>query len=480
VWRWVTSSTDNCLGQDCPSLESCCVLRARREAQEADLVVINHHLFFADLALRGEGFGEILPSADAVVMDEAHQLPEVATQFFGVSLSARQILDLTRDAGLAREREAGDVAALPHRLRAVEAGVRALRETLGGDGQRQLWSDLVTWPGVAGAVGRLDAALDALDQALGALAERGKDLDACHRRSQVQLERLRAMAPPEQADEHLRWAETQGRGFSLHRTPLDVGRLFGSHLQERRAAWVFTSATLAVGERFDHFAGRMGIAQWRSGLWESPFDFSRQALCYLPTGLPDPNHPDYTAALVEAALPVLAASRGRAFLLFTSHRALQEAARRLTGRVPFALLIQGDSPRTQLLERFRTTSGAVLLGTSSFWEGIDVRGEALSCVIIDRLPFAVPDDPLLRARHQAIRERGGNPFTEDQLPQAVITLKQGAGRLIRDITDRGVLMLCDPRLVSRGYGRAFLDSLPPMPRTRALDDVRRFFGEAGP
>lgn len=307
---------------------------------------------------------------------------------------------------------------------------------------------------------------------------RGKGLDSCLARGVELDQRLTLLAEGGEAED-IRWYETQGQGFRLHQTPLQVADIFQSHRERQPAAWVFTSATLAVGERFDHFARQLGIEEARTERWESPFDYGRQALWFVPRGMPDPGTDAYGDAVVELAAPLLEYSRGRAFLLFTSHRALRAAADGLESRVAYPLLVQGSAPRAELLERFRRLGNAVLLGTASFWEGVDVRGEALSCVIIDKLPFASPGDPVLAARIDALRRRGGNPFWDFQLPQAVIALKQGAGRLIRDDRDRGVLVVCDPRLLSRSYGRAFLDSLPPMLRSRDLEDVQRFFAADG-
>ena len=478
VWPVVTSTPDNCLGQDCPQLEGCHVLAARRRAQEADLVVINHHLLCADLSLRDQGFGEVLPGADCFIIDEAHQLPDVASGFFGTALGSRQVLDLLRDLEIEYRREAGDVPELAQRAGAVRHAVQELRLALGEADRRGPWLEIVESSGGAAALQALGSGLRALESALNAVNGRGKGLDACLTRCAELTERLAELTGADGGDA-IRWFEAQGRGFRLHRTPLEVAGVFQSYMQRHSAAWVFTSATLAVGERFDHFVGQIGLAGARCARWESPFDYPNQALWYVPRGMPDPADPDYGRRVAELALEILGSSRGRAFLLFTSHRALREAADWLAPRLEYPLLVQGSAPRAELLERFRRLGNAVLLGTSSFWEGVDVRGEALSCVVIDKLPFASPGDPVLQARIDALRRRGGNPFHDVQLPQAVIALKQGAGRLIRDGTDRGVLVVCDPRLLSRPYGHAFLASLPPMGRSRDLADVRRFFEESG-
>ncbi|MBK1701232.1 ATP-dependent DNA helicase [Thiococcus pfennigii] len=476
VWPAVTSTSDNCLGQDCPDWGACHLVEARRRAQEADLVVVNHHLLCADLALKDEGFGEILPGADCVIIDEAHQLPEIASAFFGLSLSGRQLLDLARDLELEQRREAPDTPALSGAAGDLRSAVQGLRLALGEVDRRGPWQALEADRATLAALEGLAMCLDGLRQDLEVLAGRGKGLDNCLARGTELAERLAALTGG--GGEDVRWFETQGRGFRLHQTPLEVAGQFEAHFARGQVAWIFTSATLAVGDDFGHFSRRLGIPAARTERWDSPFDYPRQALWYIPSGLPDPASPGYTRAVVELAVEILTASRGRAFLLFTSHRALREAAALLERRLPFPLLVQGSAPRAELLERFAQLGNAVLLGSASFWEGVDVRGEALSCVLIDKLPFASPGDPVMAARIEALRRRGGNPFQDFQLPQAVIALKQGAGRLIRDQGDRGVLVVCDPRLLTRSYGRRFLESLPPMARTRDAAEVAAFFVDA--
>jgi ATP-dependent DNA helicase DinG len=474
AWPMVTSTSENCLRQDCPEWGRCHLLEARRRAQEADLVVINHHLLCADVSLRDEGFGEILPGADCVVVDEAHQLPEVAGGFFGIAVSARQLLDLVRDLEGEYRREAGDMPEVLERADGLRQAVLDLRLGLGGETRRAPWRELVGDPGAAAGLAALRERLGDLCAGLEAVEGRGKGLDACLARC-AELDQRLDLLGGEDEGESVRWFETQGRGFRLHQTPLSVADVFQGHMRRHSAAWVFTSATLAVGDSFEHFARQLGLECPRTARWDSPFDYSRQALWYVPRGIPDPASADYAGAVAELAARVIDASRGRAFLLFTSHRALRLVADLVGPRIAYPLLVQGSAPRAELLERFRRLGNAVLLGTASFWEGVDVRGEALSCVLIDKLPFASPGDPVLAARLDAMRRRGGNPFRDLQLPQAVIALKQGAGRLIRDAADRGVLVVCDPRLLSRPYGRVFLASLPPMARTRELADVERFF-----
>lgn len=475
IWLHVTSTVDNCLGADCPDFTDCFFAKARREAQSAELLVINHHLFFADMAIRETGFAELLPGAEAIIFDEAHLLPDIAGFFFGKSLSHWQLLELARDTIVEQARDAPDFPDLRTRAAALEPAAAILREALGPTDRRAQWQEVMAQPPVLDAVLDLITALEALKRALQEAAQRGKGLESCCRRCEDFVQRLFLLGGPNSVPEQVRWFETRGRGFILTATPLDIAPTFQERMAAQPGAWIFTSATLAVGQSFEHFAARLGLADYAALRLDSPFDFAHNALLYHPPGLPEPAAAHYTTALLEAVLPVLAASRGRAFLLFTSYRALREAAEWLAERLPYPLLVQGALPKAALLQQFRELGNAVLLGTASFWEGVDVRGEALSCVIIDRLPFAAPNDPVLQARIEALRQRGENPFMSYQLPQAVIALKQGAGRLIRDVADRGVLVLGDPRLLSKSYGQAFLDSLPPMPRTRHLERVQAFF-----
>jgi ATP-dependent DNA helicase DinG len=475
IWSQATSTRDNCLGQGCPDYSDCFVMRARRNALAADVVVINHHLFFADVVLRDEGVTELLPACNTVIFDEAHQLPETARLFFGDRLTTSQLIELSRDSR-AELRSAGgaspELEALANRL---ERATRDLRVALGDAPTRFAWPQAMRLVGFPEALVKLRAALKMLDAALAAQAERSEGLGACSRRAANAYAVLRRLLETD-AHEDVRWAEAIGQSVQLHVTPLHSGELFRRQMDDHPRAWIFTSATLAVGEDFGHFTRELGVPEAQTRRWESPFRFAEQALLYLPPGLPsDPNDPAFTDAVVEAVWPVLESSGGRAFLLFTTLRALRRAHELLRGRLPYPLLVQGTGSRSELLARFRSLGNAVLLGSASFWEGVDVRGEALSLVVIDKLPFAPPDDPVLAARIDALKGAGRNPFKELQLPQAVLQLKQGAGRLIRDEGDRGVLMLCDPRLVSRPYGARILASLPPMKPTRSLEEVREFF-----
>ena len=501
----VTSTADNCLGSECPMWNECFVVQARQRAQSADLVVVNHHLLLADLALKQEGFGEILPGAQAFVVDEAHQLPELAAQFFGESLSARPLVELARDALGESADVPGALALLQGPARGLEHATRALRATMEGLATRGTRERALQSPACRDGLDALARAVAALRDAIEPLREASPGLDACHARAREISSRLARWQREEEegratgtgmsvevaaatadtsaaadasvavSGDDVRWYELSPRGFRLQRTPLDVSGPLRAHREQSRAAWVFTSATLSVGEGFGHIAARLGLESPNTLLVPSPFDWPRQALCYLPTRMPQPSDRDYTWAVIDAVRPVLQASGGRAFILFASHRALREAAELLREEGEWPLFVQGEAPRHVLLQRFRESGNGVLLGAASFREGVDVAGDALSVVVIDKLPFAAPDDPVFEARLDAVRRAGGNPFRDEQLPQAVIALKQGVGRLIRSESDRGVLVLCDPRLTQKSYGAVFLDSLPPFAATRDPADVDAFF-----
>jgi ATP-dependent DNA helicase DinG len=474
AWAHATSTRENCLGQGCPDYKDCFVMRARKNALAADVVVVNHHLFFADLVLREEGIAELLPACNTVIFDEAHQLPETARMFFGEALSSAQLVELARDVRLELRAAGGASPELDRVAARLEKAARDLRLVFGEAGARLAWSQALRLQGFSEALAKLNSALHVLEQALAAQEGRAEGLDACARRASAARHLLVRLRETEVSAE-VRWVEVFSHAVQLHVTPLSSAELFRRQMTDHPRAWIFTSATLAVGEDFGHFTRELGVPDAATRRWASPFDFPRQALLYVPKALPEPGEAGFTEAVIDAALPVLRASEGRAFLLFTTLRALRRAHQILEGKIDYPLLVQGTGSRSQLLSRFRALGNAVLLGSQSFWEGVDVRGDALSLVVIDKLPFAPPDDPVLAARIEGVRSAGGNPFNELQLPQAVLQLKQGAGRLIRDEADRGVLMLCDPRLVSKPYGRRILQSLPPMALTRELSAVERFF-----
>jgi len=508
VWSMVTSTRENCLGQECPHYKECFVMQARREAQQADIVVVNHHLFFADIMLRDTGMAELLPTANTIVFDEAHQLPETATLFFGETLSTTQLLELARDSvaeGLAHARDSVEWVKVGATL---ERAARDVRLAFKDDSLRVSAAQLGEGHALYGALDTLEEALGALATALAGQAERAESLGACLRRArelQDQLARWTALpddsasttssvtsasagagassaASSAQSDsnERIRWVEVFSHSVQLHETPLSVAPIFAKQRAGVPRAWIFTSATLSVRGDFTHYAAQMGLDARRSMTLPSPFDYGTQGLLYVPRNLPQPSSPAFTDAVFEAALPAIEAAGGGVFVLCTTLRAVDRIAGKLRELIEARgwstpLLQQGDASRTELLDRFRAYGNAILVGSQSFWEGVDVRGDALSLVVIDKLPFAPPDDPVLSARLDALTKKGLSPFAVHQLPQAVITLKQGAGRLIRAETDRGVLMICDTRLVDKPYGRRIWQSLPPFKRTREIDVVREFF-----
>jgi len=476
VWPSVTSTRENCLGQECAQFSRCHVFDARRNAQAADIVIVNHHLLLADLALKEEGFGDLLPGAEAVILDEAHQVPDIAAQFLGRVWSVRQVQLLLRDIGVELAACGARAPSLTAATDELMSGVDQLRSLFPRGGARFEWAALPdafvdTLPEFESALSDIAAQLDGLGAGAGAA-------NCARRAAQLagDLAALRGMSE----DLGLRWVETNASGLSLQFTPFEIAARLREYVESRPCAWIFTSATLAIGEDFSHFAARVGMDQARTVRIGSPFDYASQARIFLPPRMPDPQSPAFAQRFIEACAPLLEAGGGRAFLLFTSYRGLGEGVRALNARfpaAPFPILVQGEAPREALLTRFRELGNAVLLATGSFWEGVDVKGDALSIVAIDKLPFASPDDPLLKARLEVIKRRGGNPFFECQLPQAVLALKQGAGRLIRDFDDFGVILIGDPRITSKAYGRMFLQSLPASPVLTDSAAAAKFLSE---
>jgi ATP-dependent DNA helicase DinG len=486
AWHYAVSSRDNCLGSECNHFKECFVMAARKAALDAEVVVVNHHLFFADLWLKDEGVAELLPACNTVILDEAHQLAETAAQFFGETVSTAQLLELSGDSKRVAAVKAGDFPAL---RRAADDLGKATRDARLAFPQNQIKAptkELARYEKWPDALKTLSAALDELTRLLETQAERDADLKNCFERAQaLQQSLIRWQGEDDPSNPRVRWLETTLSSLLLHATPLSIGALFGPKLTERAQAWIMTSATLSIGGDFSHLKTRLGIEEAATLCVDSPFDYPRQGVLYVPTDLPAPNTPEFTEGVVNAALPVLEASRGRAFILFTSLRALEKARGLLTEAFKqrgwdYPLLVQGDAPKNELLARFQQAGNAVLLGSQSFWEGVDVPGDALSVVIIDKLPFQPPDDPVVAARIAHLERGGGKPFMDYQLPHAAINLKQGAGRLIRTETDRGVLMLCDTRIADKPYGKLLLNALPTMTRTRKIEVVRRFFKSEAP
>lgn len=477
IWSMVTSNRENCLGQECSYHEECFVLKARKEAMVADVVVVNHHLFFADVLLKDEGAGEILPACNTVIFDEAHQLPDVATMFFGETITSGQLLELARDSKMEGILGAPDYVALPEACAALEKATRDLRLVFKEDSARLPAAQ--TPENFQETLLTLQTTLNALNDHLAGQGERSEGLAKCRQRGRETALQLAEWQRGDNED-YVRWIEVYSSSLHLNRTPLNIAKLFGPQVKNQAKGWIFTSATLSVNNAFEHYTRELGLYDAQCESWESPFDYPRQAVLYVPKDLPEPNTREYTSGVVNAALPLLEASRGRAFMLFTSLKAMREAHSLLKEAFAekgwdYPLLLQGEGSRTELLERFRTQKGAVLVASQTFWEGIDVKGDSLQLVVIDRLPFAPPDDPVLAARVDKLQKEGGNPFMNIQLPAAAITLKQGAGRLIRSESDRGVLMIADARLVDKPYGKLLWNSLPKMTKTRDLSVVQRFF-----
>ena len=559
AWSMATSTRENCLGQDCEHIDDCFVFKARRKAQQADVVVINHHLFCADMALRDDGVSEILPAAQVLIFDEAHQLPETATNFFGHNISSRQVIDLTRDCLRVGRADAPDGADWLELTGAVEQCLRELRLAGGNPGRHD--ESTLRAGKFADFYDALSGLIEALTQAADALKlnrERSRDLELLQVRCRALIARLRGWiagslgqeapvqedplqevgaggdgdlpadadpwaevtetgAPPESAwDEpeqtaqaasaageasaqstddsvdSVYWLDIHRNGLTMHQTPLSVAQPFRRQIATKTQSWVFTSATLSIGDDFDLFTSAMGLESARTERHESPYDFQTQALLYVPEGIGEPREFKFAQNLLDAVVPLLRANNGRAFFLCTSLRMVDTVAERLrtefapdegAGDDPgYAILAQGSQPRDMLLSQFREHARPILVGSASFWEGVDVVGQQLSLVVIDKLPFAPPDDPLLQARSEAMRRRGVQPFTAMHLPRAGMALKQGAGRLIRSETDRGLLVIGDIRLAEKAYGRRLLRGLPPFKRTRSADEALQFVlaNEPGP
>ncbi|MDP5189956.1 ATP-dependent DNA helicase [Rheinheimera baltica] len=470
---YVTSTTDNCLGKDCPVYEDCHLLKARKKAQAADVVVVNHHLFFADLALKDTGFGELLPQMDVIIFDEAHQLPDIASDYFGENISSRLLLDLCRDIETACKTELRDHPQLAKTADKVALLIKDWRLQFGTEPAKGNWRDAYQNPQMQTALNRVSEAIDMLYLVLKSSLGRSDLIDNAFERLAQAKARLLKLMDTQQSGVSL-WYETTRLHVSLHLTPLSIADKFRAIVAADERSWIFTSATLSVNHGFSHYTDQMGLQQAKTLLLESPFDYAEQALLCVPRFMPEPHEPAMANTLLQIACRLIEANNGRCFFLFTSHRMLQMVAQQLPDLIRQPVLVQGSTGKRLLLEQFVTLDNAVLLGTGSFWEGVDVRGDTLSCVIIDKLPFASPDEPLLQARSEDCVMRGLDPFAQVQLPQAVITLKQGVGRLIRDVTDRGVMVICDNRLVTKPYGEVFLTSLPPMRRTRCLDTAVDF------
>ncbi len=482
VWSLVTSTKDTCMGSECQYYQDCFVMKARKEAQQADVVVVNHHLFFADVALKDTGIAELLPSANTVIFDEAHQLPETATLFFGDTVSTSQVLELCRDVqaeGLSHARDGAEWSKL---VAPVERAARDLRLAFPQDIVRYSIDQIAPSSPFFEALEALKSSMDAMIAVLEKQAERAETLEQCRARAITLAEQYEKWNAENdaKAGDYVLWVEAFSTSLQLHRTPLSIAPIFNKQREGVPRAWIFTSATMAVKNDFSHYVSQMGLWDQPARTWPSPFNYQEQGYLYVPNSMPQPNSFGYMDAVIDAALPVIEAAGGKTFLLCTTLKAVKYSAERLREEfqkrgLDFPLFVHGDAGRTELLDRFRAAGNGVLIGSQSFWEGVDVRGDALSLVIIDKLPFAPPDDPVLSARIAAMEKKGLNGFVHHQLPEAIINLKQGAGRLIRDEGDKGVLMICDPRLISKPYGKRIWQSLPGFARTRELTDVQAFF-----
>jgi ATP-dependent DNA helicase DinG len=470
----ITSTTENCLGQSCPDYDACFVFKNRKSALEADLVITNHHLLLSDMGLREKGFGEVLPLADVIIFDEAHQLPELASTYFSQTMSSRQLLELISDIKTADHEEAGDLEELAGALARFEKAIRDVRLVFSRKDQRLNWLEVWEKSLLSTELPKLLSAYQLVIDILETASGRGKLLDNCWQRAKAHYNYIDSYIETNN-EESIRWIEIRGHHVYLNQTPVNISETFQQRLSEYNATCIFTSASLAINDDFNYYSRQLGLETCRTQVWNSPFDYPTQTCLYVPLDLPEPNSPAFFDAFIERTIKLLSYSEGHAFVLFTSHQALAKAAEILSKAIKYPIFIQGHAPRSELLNQFRNTKHAVLLGTSSFWEGVDVKGEALSLVIIDKLPFASPDDPVLQARLNHFSKQGGNPFMDHQVPQAAISLKQGVGRLIRDITDRGVCVICDKRIVSKGYGKQIIKALPPMPISHDLEDVQRFF-----
>lgn len=472
----ITSTNDNCLGKECPSYVDCFVSKARRKAMDADVVVVNHHLFLADLAIKETGFGELIPEAEVFIFDEAHQLPDIASQYFGQSVSSRQVQELAKDIEIGYRTEAKDMRQLQKVGDKLTQSAMELRIVLGEPGFRGNWREALSSPSVARELSRLRESLDFTIDVLKLALGRSQLLDTAFERANLIKGRIDRVCDVSITG-YSYWYDTTPRHFSLHITPLSVADKFHEQIELKQGSWIFTSATLAVNDDFSHFTHRLGLKPQAQFSLPSPFDYEQQAKLCVPRYLPEPNSAGLSDKLVQILAPVIEQNQGRCFFLCTSHNMMRELGERFREVLTVPVLLQGETSKQKTLAEFMELGNALLVATGAFWEGIDVRGDALSCVIIDKLPFTAPDDPLLKARIEDCRLRGGDPFSQVQLPDAVITLKQGVGRLIRDKNDKGALIICDNRLVTRDYGGVFLASLPPIPRTRDLDKVKDFLSQ---
>jgi ATP-dependent DNA helicase DinG len=473
VLPMVTSTIDNCLGKDCSYYDDCFLVKARQKAMQADVVIVNHHLFFADLALKEQGFGELIPAADCIIFDEAHLVPDIASEYFGENFSTRQLSEQLKDLIKIQKISVKDANQLSEFADKCIYAVSDLRMQFPNDSERGNWLGAMKRVPVAEQITQLLSFLGNLLEVGKVHDGRDKDLDALLEKIKTNTERLRLFTFSDHKEVSL-WFETTKYHLTLHLTPLSIAKQFSKVMNEREASWVFTSATLAINGEFSHFQKLMGLQDTESLCFDSPFDYQKQAMLCVPRYLPEPSSKKIKQALVDTAITLIKAAKGRSFILFTSHYMMREVSNLVKDLIDTPVYVQGERSKAAILEDYLSDTQSVLFATGAFWEGVDVKGDDLLCVMIDKLPFASPDDPLLKARLDDCQKQGGSPFFDIQIPQAVIALKQGAGRLIRDFEDRGVLVICDNRLVTKPYASTFLASLPNMRKTRDLKTVQAF------
>lgn len=476
VYPYVTSTAENCLGQDCPFFDKCFLAAAREKARKAKVLVVNHHLLLADLVLKEDGFGELLPDTDVFIVDEAHHLAKTAYQFYGSSISSRQINELCKEVELEYRTKVTDSRDLMLEAQRLAKQAKDFRVALPTYDAKEDWKPT---PDLNKELQALIKKINGLFDIVKVNSTRSKVLESCFerlvtmRQTIVQFE-LEAVSE----EARINWFETIKSGFRLHTTPLDVASLFQQSRQRYAdSSWIMTSATLSVNQSFEHYVESLGWQSIETLNLPSSFDYEKQSILYVPRNLPSPRASNHTQKMIESIVPLIQQAGGRAFVLFTSHRALKIGAEALAELELFNCLVQGEASKADLISRFESSSNVVLLATGSFWEGVDVSGDNLILVVIDKLPFAPPDDPILNAKITRCRQKGGNPFLELQIPEAVLSLKQGCGRLIRSVSDRGVICICDPRLVGKPYGEVFINSLPSMRRTRDGALVSEFLAD---
>jgi len=475
LWPSVTSTVDNCIGQNCSYFEDCYVNKARKAAMSSEVVVVNHHLFFADKSLKEDGFGSLLPDVDTVIFDEAHQIPDIASNFLGNSFSSWQVMELANDTRTAELKEKSLIPKLILLADELDKLTADYRLSLGLNERRVGWGELIDEiPNLPKKLLSLAEKLSEFSDVLEQASVAGEALTRCYERALELSQDCHKLADDSSLEDVVRWVEVARRTFRIHETPLNIGNALNAYFGNKEQARVFTSATLSIDGDFGHYQQLVGLeADTPYNTWDSPFDYFNQAVLYVPEGMPLPKEDSFVDALFDEVLPILQASQGAAFVLFTSFRIMQQFEEKLAD-YQFTILTQGETSKREMLKEFADKPNSVLLGTMSFWEGVDVPGDALRCVIIDKLPFESPFDPVIKARLAAMQDAGENPFMNYQVPRAVITLRQGAGRLIRSSQDKGVLMICDGRLRTTHYGRVFLNSLPKMRRSNNREKVTAF------